>query len=92
MVEFELATWPELKHAIRDERRTTVLLFNGGTEQRGPQEVVGAHNLVSHESTREIAAPGGGKGWLRKDEIQNAADAVAQIRQLPGTGAVAADQ
>jgi hypothetical protein len=54
-VEFELMTGPELKHAIHDEGRTTALLFNGGTEQRGPQGVTGAHNLVGRELAREIA-------------------------------------
>jgi creatinine amidohydrolase/Fe(II)-dependent formamide hydrolase-like protein len=54
-VEFELMTWPELKHAIHEEGKTTVLLFNGGTEQRGPQGVAGAHNLVGRELAREIA-------------------------------------
>jgi creatinine amidohydrolase/Fe(II)-dependent formamide hydrolase-like protein len=54
-VEFELMTWPELKHAIHEEGKTTVLVFNGGTEQRGPQGVAGAHNLVGRELAREIA-------------------------------------
>jgi creatinine amidohydrolase len=54
-VEFELMTWPELKRAIHEEGNTTALLFNGGTEQRGPQGVAGAHNLVGRELAREIA-------------------------------------
>jgi hypothetical protein len=33
-VEFEMMTWPELKHAIHEEGKTTVLIYNGGTEQR----------------------------------------------------------
>jgi creatinine amidohydrolase/Fe(II)-dependent formamide hydrolase-like protein len=54
-VEFEMMTWPELKRAIHEEGKTTVLVFNGGTEQRGPQGVAGAHNLVGRELAREIA-------------------------------------
>jgi len=54
-VDFELMTWPELKHAIHDEGKTTVLLFNGGTEQRGPQGVAGAHTLIARILGREIA-------------------------------------
>ena len=55
LVDFELMTWPELKHAIHDEGKTTVLLFNGGTEQRGPQGIAGAHTLISRVLGREIA-------------------------------------
>jgi creatinine amidohydrolase len=54
-VEFELMTWPELKHAITEQGKTTVLLFNGGTEQRGPQGVSGAHTFVARSLSREIA-------------------------------------
>jgi len=54
-VEFELMTWPELKRAIHDEGKTTALIFNGGVEQRGPQGVSGAHNLVAHALALEIA-------------------------------------
>jgi creatinine amidohydrolase/Fe(II)-dependent formamide hydrolase-like protein len=55
LVDFELMTWPELKHAIHDEGKDTVLIFNGGTEQRGPQGVAGAHTLIARVLGREIA-------------------------------------
>src|SRR5208283_15918 len=54
-VEFELMTWPELKRAIHEEGKTTALIFNGGVEQRGPQGVSGAHNLIARTLGREIA-------------------------------------
>lgn len=54
-VDFELMTWPELKHAIHDEGKDTALIFNGGTEQRGPQGVAGAHTLIARVLGREIA-------------------------------------
>lgn len=54
-VEFELMTWPELKKAIHEEGKTTVLVFNGGTEQRGPQGVSGAHTFVARHLGKEIA-------------------------------------
>ena len=54
-VEFQLMTWPELKRAITQEGKTTALIFNGGIEQRGPQGVAGAHNLVAETLGREIA-------------------------------------
>jgi len=46
---------PELKRAIHEEGKTTVVVFNGGTEQRGPQGVAGAHTLIGHVLAREIA-------------------------------------
>lgn len=54
LVDFELMTWPEVKKA-QQQGRTTVLIFNGGTEQRGPQGVNGAHTLIGKVLAREIA-------------------------------------
>ena len=48
-------TWPELKSAIHEQGKTTALVFNGGTEQRGPQGVSGAHTLVARALGKEIA-------------------------------------
>src|SRR5712672_1635771 len=53
-VDFELMTWPEVKQALQ-QGKTTALIINGGTEQRGPQGVNGAHTLIVHELGREIA-------------------------------------
>jgi creatinine amidohydrolase/Fe(II)-dependent formamide hydrolase-like protein len=53
-VDFELMTWPEVKQALQ-EGKTTALIFNGGTEQRGPQGVNGAHSLIVHRLGIEIA-------------------------------------
>ena len=44
LVEFEMMTWSEVKQAIQGGK-TTALVYNGGTEQRGPQNVNGAHTL-----------------------------------------------
>ncbi len=54
LVDFELMTWPEVKQALADGK-TTALIFNGGTEQRGPQGVNGAHTLIVRELAHEIA-------------------------------------
>jgi creatinine amidohydrolase len=54
-VEFEMMTWPELKHAIHEEGKTTVLVYNGGTEQRGPQDVAGGHTLMGRAVAKAIA-------------------------------------
>ena len=47
-------TWPEVKKAIQ-EGKTTALVYNGGTEQRGPQNVNGGHTLMARETVHAIA-------------------------------------
>jgi creatinine amidohydrolase len=53
-VEFEMMTWPEVKAAL-EAGKTTALVYTGGTEQRGPQNVNGGHNLMAKETVRAIA-------------------------------------
>ncbi|MDB4877888.1 MAG: hypothetical protein JWM41_4334 [Gemmatimonadetes bacterium] len=53
-VEFEMMTWPEVKQAMA-EGKTTALIYTGGTEQRGPQNVNGGHTLMARATVREIA-------------------------------------
>jgi len=55
LVEFEMMTWPEVKQAIHEHGKTTVLIYNGGTEQRGPQNVNGGHTLMARATTKAIA-------------------------------------
>ena len=54
LVEFDMMTWREVKQAI-EGGKTTALVYNGGTEQRGPQNVNGGHNLIARETGRRIA-------------------------------------
>jgi creatinine amidohydrolase len=54
LVEFEMMTWPEVKQALQSGK-TTILVYNGGTEQRGPQNVNGGHTLIAREVSRAIA-------------------------------------
>src|ERR1700733_8847715 len=54
LVEFEMMTWPEVKHAL-EAGKTTALVYTGGTEQRGPQNVNGGHTLMGREIVRAIA-------------------------------------
>ena len=49
-----MMTWPEVKAAI-ESGKTTALVYNGGTEQRGPQNVNGGHTLMGRETVRAIA-------------------------------------
>jgi len=53
-VEFDMMTWQEVKAAIQSGK-TTALVYNGGTEQRGPQNVNGGHTLMARETVRAIA-------------------------------------
>jgi creatinine amidohydrolase/Fe(II)-dependent formamide hydrolase-like protein len=53
-VDFEMMTWPEVKAAI-EHGKTTALVYSGGTEQRGPQNVNGGHTLMGHATVVAIA-------------------------------------
>jgi len=55
LVEFDMMTWAEVKKAIHEEGKTTVLVYNGGTEQRGPQNINGGHTLMAQQTVRAIA-------------------------------------
>src|SRR5262245_55296762 len=54
-VEIELMTYPEIYSAIHDQGKTTVLLYNGGTEQRGPHAVLGGHSFMARAIAPMIA-------------------------------------
>jgi creatinine amidohydrolase len=54
LVEFEMMTWPEVKQAL-EAGKTTALVYTGGTEQRGPQNVNGGHTLMGREIVKTIA-------------------------------------
>ena len=54
LVEFEMMTWPEVKNALA-AGKTTALVYTGGTEHRGPQNVNGGHNLMARETVKAIA-------------------------------------
>src|ERR1700745_989110 len=54
LVEFEMMTWVEVKDALA-RGKTTALVYNGGTEQRGPQNVNGGHTLMGHATVIAIA-------------------------------------
>jgi creatinine amidohydrolase/Fe(II)-dependent formamide hydrolase-like protein len=55
LVEFEMMTWPEVKRAIHEQGKTVALVYNGGTEQRGPQNVNGGHTLMGRATVKAIA-------------------------------------
>jgi creatinine amidohydrolase len=53
-VDIELMTYPEIAAAMT-AGKTTVLVYNGGTEQRGPHAVLGGHSLIARRVSVEIA-------------------------------------
>ncbi len=54
-VEIELMTYPEIYAAIHEQGKTTVLVVNGGIEQRGPHAVLGGHSLTAKLQGVDIA-------------------------------------
>ena len=54
-VEIEQMTYPEIYSSIHNRGKTTVLIYNGGTEQRGPHAVLGGHTLMARAIAPMIA-------------------------------------
>ena len=48
-------THAEIYDAIHKNGKTTVLIFNGGTEQRGPHAVQGGHTFMARHTAAAIA-------------------------------------
>src|SRR5438093_12867120 len=54
-VEIEGMTHAEIYDAIHKYGKTTVLIYNGGTEQRGPHAVLGGHTFMARRTAAAIA-------------------------------------
>lgn len=54
-VEIETLTHAEIHDAIHGQGKTTVLIYNGGTEQRGPHAVLGGHTFMARRTAEAIA-------------------------------------
>jgi len=54
-VEIEWMTHAEIYDAIHKQGKTTVLVYNGGTEQRGPHAVLGGHTFMARRTAEAIA-------------------------------------
>jgi creatinine amidohydrolase len=54
IVDMELLTHTELSQKLKDGW-TSVLLVAGGTEERGPQDVLGGHTMMAHSHADMIA-------------------------------------
>jgi creatinine amidohydrolase len=55
VVELELLTTSEAYDKIHNQGKTSVLLITGGTEERGPHNVLGGHTIMSRHRGVEIA-------------------------------------
>ncbi|MEO7999088.1 MAG: creatininase family protein, partial [Gemmatimonadaceae bacterium] len=63
VLEFAMMTWPEVREALK-AGKTTALVYTGGTEQRGPQNVNGGHTLMGEKIAQGIAERLGNAIWL----------------------------
>lgn len=55
VVELELLTHTEVYDKIHKEGKTSVLVITGGTEERGPHDVLGGHTIMSRHRGADIA-------------------------------------
>src|SRR5215831_1637385 len=55
IVELELLTHTEVYDRIHNQGYTSVLIVTGGTEERGPQDVLGGHTIMSRYRGAAIA-------------------------------------
>lgn len=55
IVELELLTHSEVYDKIHTQGMTSVLVVTGGTEERGPHDVLGGHTLMARNRAIEIA-------------------------------------
>jgi creatinine amidohydrolase len=55
IVELELLTHSEVSQKIHNEGKTSVLLVTGGTEERGPHDVLGGHTIMARYRAAEVA-------------------------------------
>jgi len=55
IVELELLTHTEVYEKIHHDGKTSVLVVTGGTEERGPHDVLGGHTIMAHRRAIEIA-------------------------------------
>jgi len=55
IVELEMLTHAEVSEKIHNEGMTSVLIVTGGTEERGPHDILGGHTVMARHHAVEIA-------------------------------------
>jgi creatinine amidohydrolase len=91
IVELELLTHSEVYEKIHNEGKTSVLLVTGGTEERGPHNVLGGHTIMSRHRAIAIANKLGNALVAPVLPIAVAATGVAEGTRTPGGYQVPAD-
>lgn len=91
IVELELLTHSEVFEKIHNEGKTSVLLVTGGTEARGPHDVLGGHTIMSRHRAIEIAKRLGNALVAPVLPIAVAATGVTEGTRTPGGYQVPAD-
>ena len=91
IVELELLTHSEVYEKIHSEGKTSVLLVTGGTEERGPHNVLGGHTIMSRYRAIEIAKRLGNALVAPVMPIAVAATGVTEGTKTPGGYQVPAD-
>src|SRR2546428_12752805 len=75
-VEIELMTYPEIYSAIHDHGKTTVLVYNGGAEQRGPPAGFCGHTVIGPATAPPVGRRTGDVPW--------GAGGPVSVRSTPG--------
>ena len=91
IVELELLTTSEAYDKIHNQGKTSVLLITGGTEARGPHNVLGGHTIMSRHRGAEIAKRLGNALLAPVVPVAVAATGVTPGTRTPGGYQIPAD-
>ena len=91
IVELELLTHSEVYEKIHNEGMTSVLIVTGGTEERGPHDVLGGHTIMARRHAVEIAKKLGKTLVAPVLPIAVAATGLRENTNQPGGVQMAAD-
>ena len=91
LVELELLTTSEAYDKIHNQGKTSVLLITGGTEARGPHNVLGGHTIMSRHRGIEIAKRLGNALVAPVVPVAVAATGVTPGTKTPGGYQIPAD-
>jgi creatinine amidohydrolase len=91
VVELEMLTHTEVYDKIHNQGKTSVLVVTGGTEERGPHDVLGAHNFLARNRAIEIARKLGNALVAPTLPIAVAATGLSENTRTPGGVQMPAD-
>jgi creatinine amidohydrolase/Fe(II)-dependent formamide hydrolase-like protein len=91
IVELELLTHTEVYEKIHSDGKTSVLVVTGGTEERGPHDVLGGHTIMARHRAIEIAKKLGNALVAPVLPITPAATGLRENTNQPGAVQMPAD-